>query len=1087
MSELNGKTKEELLSQISELKSENVILKKQLGIDSEYVEPVSGSDLDLSLFKKIAENANYGVVISDVNGNVLYLNETFALLHAMKREDLHSVNLRIFYTDKEQENIEQKLEKLIKKGSLESVEVWHRRSDGTEFPTFMNMSVLYDNNHAPQYFYSTTIDISEIKLAEKRLKESAINLNISQEIAKMGSWEYDIKLNSLTGSRNYYRMHNLDPNKKLDNLMDYFLALVHPEDLHLVNYLINECFDRPKTEVINIRMLMPDSTIKWYQNNIVPVFENDKLVGLKGVNIDITEKIFSDQLIVEKNKRQEAIIQVMPDFIYILDKNGVYKEIHFPEKYRGILDENSLLGKNVFDVHNPSEAEFLYSKINECLDKQDLLTLEFSLSYNDRKLNYFEARVVPISSDQVLAVVQLVTEKKEREFELIKLSEAVKQSPVGILISDVDGVIEFVNPAFERITGYQTSAVLGKHTRMLKSGKNSPEVYADLWKTITSGNHWTYEWLNRRASGELYWENIFIAPIFNDKNQIINYLALKKDISKRKASEQEILYLNNNLEVKVQERTRELDEINQVLFQEINEKVRIQHELEKSEYQYRSVVENVHEVIFQVDENGKWIFLNQAWELITGFTVLESLNRMFTDFFFEEDKAWLMQLYLEMGAGIRLFINGEVKLKKKNGDYCWVEFFVRKVSSDKLDKPVFFGSLGDITENKKVGEKLLKAQQEAEKANVAKSEFLSRMSHELRTPLNSILGFSQLLEMGNLDSIQRKSVTHINRSGKHLLELINEVLDISRIESGRLQISIEPIRLKPLLVEMIEVIKPMAGKRNIDCYIEDFEDIFVSSDIRRMKQVLLNLLNNAVKYNRENGFIKVVVSTSNPDFIRISIIDSGTGIEPTLIDRIFSPFERAVGVESDIEGTGLGLAVVKRIMDALGGRVGVDSKPDQGSTFWVEFRLVQNPNEIIQLQLHEIPLKNDPNSSQRATIMYVEDNESNSELIEQIMSIHRPGFKLVNVPDGRNAVKRAEEYQPDILFLDLNLNVIDGMDVLSELKSNANTKKIPVVILSADAMYPNVDALYALGIEKFMTKPIDVNDFLLTLNKYISK
>ena len=315
--------------------------------------------------------------------------------------------------------------------------------------------------------------------------------------------------------------------------------------------------------------------------------------------------------------------------------------------------------------------------------------------------------------------------------------------------------------------------------------------------------------------------------------------------------------------------------------------------------------------------------------------------------------------------------------------------------------------LNEIEERKRAEEYLIAAKNEAEKANLAKSRFLSRMSHELRTPMNSILGFAQLLEMADLKASYKKGVNHILGSGKHLLNLINEVLDISGIETGRIALSFVPVNLCSIIRETIDIVYPLASTLHVTLELINPEEnqFVVKADHHRLRQVLLNLINNAVKYNREDGSVMIRTELKQAmhrdiDFVRISVSDTGPGINPEHIGKLFMPFERIGSEKSGIEGTGLGLMLVKQLMGAMGGRVGVESMPGKGSTFWVELPHISDQDTDTE-QTERIAAQQTRVSEKNGTILYIEDNASNTDLVEQILNDHRPTIKLVSNTEGK--------------------------------------------------------------------------------------
>jgi PAS domain S-box-containing protein len=1594
------------------------------------------------------------------------------------------------------------------------------------------------------------IDISDKKRNEEILLKNEDALNQAQEISKMSSWELDLISGKLSWSRNYYQLMGIQVGTEMTS--EFFLKNVHPDDIHLVNEKLEEIKSTKKTVTYDIRLRMPNNEFRWIQNYIVPFFENDNLVMLKGVNIDVTGKKLSDEKIRQQNERLSAIINAMPDLIFVSDRNGIYLEYFKSNDIKLILPESRIIGSSVRDVFDEETANLHIRKINECLDCQQLITYEYSAPRNG-SIHYYEARLTPLENERVLRFIRDFTDQRLKDMEVKKLSLAVMQSPVSIIITDLEANIQYVNPAFESTTGYSAKEVIGQNTNILKSGLTDQNIYIALWATIEKGLPWKGEWINKKKNGEFYWEDITITPIHDHIGRTTNYLAVKQDvterkqteeilkqneekyrymfvnnpqpmwiydqetlaflevnsaaidhygysrdeflsmtlkdiqpendinlllnavenapqsyspacewrhvkkntelinveiishpiiynerkarhvlvndITKRKMAEAEIMELNAHLEIKIQERTSELKVINTDLVKEIEVRRQTEQALAQSEKSYRMVVENVAEVIFQTDADGVWVFLNKSWEAVTGFTVKESVGQVFVNYVHPDDRAlntelfesliqrkkeyyrheiryltkdggsrWIevfarlglnekdeiigtygtlqditerkqaeetlkqlsarLELALRVGGigvwdydvdrnslfwddqmfemyGIRkdefnsmyniwynglhpddrirsneefqmavkeekefdtefrivwpdgevhhikalgaiqhdsgnslhlIGINWDITLQKRlaefenelmqlspqltgiplseidaainlalsrigrvlNADrsyifefsgnkqhmnntfeWCndgispqitnlqdiptemlpqWIKkleklenivissvkdlpeewaserqilepqhiqslvvipmqvennligfvgldsvktkkiytsteinilkvwssmlsslinnqrneklleqtrqnyeaFFntiddflwvfdeqgkivhtnntVRKrlqfTENELVNKPIFmvhpaerkdeiiraigemlagiteicsipvvtksgkqipvethvksgfwngmpviFGvskdisqiqlseqkfssafqsnsammtiarvadskfldvnqavietmgftreeiigktvqELGffvnpevreringyvkqnisikkeevlfqtktgtiltglmscepiyigedqclltvivDITERKKAEEEIQKARHEAEQANMAKSEFLSRMSHELRTPMNSILGFAQLLEMGVLNAGQKKGISHIMKSGKHLLDLINEVLDISRIESGRLSLSLEPVQLSSIIPEMTDVVKLQAAERHIRISFVDSADnlLFVKSDRQRLKQVLLNLLNNAIKYNHDSGSIWIKVALQ-PDagkeqkMVRISVIDTGIGISKEFIPKLFTPFERIGADKTSTEGTGLGLSVVKKLMEAMNGNFGIESISGEGSTFWIELPHIESQLESA-VKSGNLPGNGAQITGKTGTILYIEDNLSNIELVEQILSSQRIDIELLTEIHGKKTVQLAIKHQPDLILLDLNLPDIHGSVVLEQLQAQEKTKGIPVVVISADAMPQQLNKLLNAGAKNYLTKPLDIPEFLRMIEEFL--
>jgi signal transduction histidine kinase/CheY-like chemotaxis protein len=370
-------------------------------------------------------------------------------------------------------------------------------------------------------------------------------------------------------------------------------------------------------------------------------------------------------------------------------------------------------------------------------------------------------------------------------------------------------------------------------------------------------------------------------------------------------------------------------------------------------------------------------------------------------------------------------------------------------------------------------------------ANVAKNEFLSRMSHELRTPLAAISGFSELLTLSDVPEDKREWAATILGASRHLAALVDEVLDLSRIESGHLSISLEPVELEPLVHDALELMRPLATRHEVTVHgpVLDDDGGYVFADRQRLKQVLINLIANGIKYNRPGGEVEVGIGAEPDGRVRISVADTGHGLDEESIRKLFVPFERLAAAGSGIEGTGLGLALSRRLIEAMGGSIGVASTPGEGSTFWVD--LCAGEAETVQRTVSdESALVATYDYGVARRLLYVEDTIANVRLIEEILR-RRPSIALIPAMQGRLGLELAKEHRPDLILLDLHLPDLSGEEVLAELRRDAVTRRIPVVVLSADAKRDRAPLL-AAGASAYLTKPIGVRRLLEVLDRFLA-
>jgi len=505
-------------------------------------------------------------------------------------------------------------------------------------------------------------------------------------------------------------------------------------------------------------------------------------------------------------------------------------------------------------------------------------------------------------------------------------------------------------------------------------------------------------------------------------------------------------------------------------------------ELEQTAARLQAVVDNVVDAIITIDEQGNIGCFNHAAEQIFGYKESEVIGKnvklLMPEPYHSEHDGYLTN-YAKTGEAKIIGIGREVIAQRKDGSVFPIDLAVSEVKIDHTK--LYTGIVRDITERRKTENDLFMAKEEAEKANRAKSDFLSRMSHELRTPLNAIVGFSQLIEMEDLTPAIRESVKHIRIAGMHLTDLINEVLDIARIESGRQNLSPEPVHVRKMLEDTWHLIRPLGDERDIYLKgdIPEECNIYVNADLQRLKQVLLNLLSNAIKYNHDGGTVSLSCVGTHDGLVRIAVSDTGPGIAPENHERIFEPFERLSAEKSEVEGTGLGLALCKALIEAMNGKLDFDSIPGIGSTFWIELPLIEEPAEKSHglKEPLEVSEPRGGKAARPATLLYIEDNIDSYRLVEKSLS-RRPHITLIAAMQGKLGIDLALKHKPDLILLDLNLPDLHGHEVLVRLRSHPATRDIPVVIISADATLRQIDKLLSTGARSYLTKPFNIKELL---------
>jgi PAS domain S-box-containing protein len=515
---------------------------------------------------------------------------------------------------------------------------------------------------------------------------------------------------------------------------------------------------------------------------------------------------------------------------------------------------------------------------------------------------------------------------------------------------------------------------------------------------------------------------------------------------------------------------------------------------EISEEKLAITLNSIGDAVIATDAEGRVTLLNPLAQRLTGWTLEEALQRPVEEVFRIIDQQTRQPATVPVRDTLMRnaanSIETRTMLISRNGTECDIADScapIRTRGGQVIGAVLVFR---DVTERVRLDKvlqdhnaELEDAMAVADKANLAKSDFLSSMSHELRTPLSAILGFAQLLESGQPTPTvgQKRSIDQILKAGWYLLDLINEILDLALIESGKLSLSMEPVSLAEVMQECAAMIEPQARKRGISVTFPHFDKpCVIQADRTRVKQIVVNLLSNAIKYNTAGGTVVIMCIATSARRVRLSFVDSGSGLSPEKIAQLFEPFNRLGQEAQTEEGTGIGLVVCKRLIELMGGNIGVESTVGSGSIFWIEVNVtLESPN--VATLARAIAAPTDTTGGRVRTLLYVEDNPANLMLVEDLIA-RRPDIRLVSARDGVSGIEMANAEKPDVILMDINLPGISGIEALRVLATDVATAHIPVVALSANAMPRDIDKGLEAGFFRYLTKPIKVNEFMETLD-----
>ena len=775
---------------------------------------------------------------------------------------------------------------------------------------------------------------------------------------------------------------------------------------------------------------------------------------LEKLNLELTEQ--NKKLLIETQKNKEILVKLAnaeKNYRTIIENSPIPILVHLDGKFIYVNDETvkfiqlknkeDIIGKSIIDFIHPDSQEFAKENIKKVLegDKPKLVEEKFlTIKGETRNVLLNTGQFIYDNKTAIVAAFVDVTEIKKSEEQIKIISKGIDTSPASIVITDVSGDIQFVNPKFVEVTGYTKEEAFGENPRVLKSGYHNAKFYDEMWGAISNGDSWRGEIQNKRKNGDLYWEYAIISPIHNDKGHITHYIAIKEDVTRRKEIEKKLL---------------------------------------KNEKHFKTLYNTAPDGIFEIDNEG--VIINCNIEFANSVRVNKSKLIGTKASGYIENKKLFARLFTQLKA--KGFIESEVV--QENGDGTKTIVW-RKVTSVYDKDGNFTGAIAynrEITEIKEAERQLTEAKDKAEESDRLKSAFLSNMSHEIRTPLNAIIGFSELISRQNIQGIERSKYSeYIKHNSKVLLNLINDIIDVSKIEANQIKVVEAAVHMNNMFTELHQIFTEENKKsnKNVDMkLIITDENIIIKSDEYRIRQIITNLVVNAIKFT-EKGTITYGYYIKD-DNLYLFVKDTGQGINSEFSSKIFDRFIKINKNNNNASGTGLGLSIVKSLTELLGGQIEVKSEENVGTEF-----IIKMP--CCKMKLSEVNEKEDKFDTSSLdwsdkTILVAEDDEFNFIVLEE--SLKPSKVKIIHANNGLEAVKLFKQFKNeiDLVLMDIQMPGMNGYDATKELiKIDSNVK---VIAQTAFAMADERNHSIEVGCIDYITKPIDIDTLNLLLANYL--
>ena len=939
----------------------------------------------------------------------------------------------------------------------------YRMPDGSYRWIHDEMRLIRDDSGEAIEIIGYWADITERKNAEDAAESMKERLRQGQIYANIGTWEWNIQTGELFWSERIAPLFGY-PASDLETSYDNFIAAVHLDDRQAVIDAVNNSVEHNAPYEIEHRVVWPDGTVRWLlERGAVARDANGNATQMLGVVQDINDRKCAELALVERERqlREAQTLARIGNWMANLTTGELYWS---DEIYRIFGYEPGSFTPSVeaFQsmVHPDDRARVAESeKLAEQTGHHDVIHRIVLPDGSVRHVHELAQAETDATGNllRLTGTVQDITERVEAETQLHETEERFAFAVEGAGDGVWDWNMHTNAMQFSRL-----------YMAMLGYAENELPHHADTWNNSVHPDDMAAAQQNLQD----FLENR--VPVY------VNELRLRcKDGSYKWVLCRGTVVGRDN-EGKP---TRMIG-----IHSDITERKQAEQALQENKEKLSGLFELSPLGIALTDMNGAYIEFNDAFQNICGYPSDELFN---LDYWTLTPREYETQEAAQLESLIKTGRYGpyEKTYRQKNGNLIPIRINGILVM-DRSGQSQIWSIVEDITDSKQAEQALVTARDEADRANQAKSDFLSSMSHELRTPMNAILGFGQLMELDEaLPDEHKDYAQEILKAGNHLLELINDVLDLAKVESGHIELSLEPVEVEPLITECLTLVSTLVEKRNIKINHSVLNGTAVRADRMRLKQVLLNLISNAIKYNSESGSLKLEVQAEGTERLRILITDTGAGIPEDRLTELFQPFNRLDAEDSNIEGTGIGLTITRRIVEMMGGSVDVESKVGEGSTFWIELPLESLPDSMLDHSSTDKGFNNTsltPNiDTKQHVVLYIEDNPANLKLVTQILG-RLSHIHLLTARTPELGIEQALAHRPELILLDINMPIMDGYQVLEIFKADKKLKSIPVIAITANAMPHDIQRGMAAGFTDYLTKPLDLERFHVVIDKLLS-